>query len=171
MQVFAAFLVCFGLSVLSGALGLSTALGAFAAGLVVAAARETDWLHQTLEPFRVLLVAAFFVSIGALIDLSQLRDQWLVMLCLVLAALATNTFLNAGILRWLGRPWASSLYVGALLSQVGEFSFVLAAVGKQSELIGDRAYQSVIGLIAGTLVLTPVWIALMRRLRGAALAV
>lgn len=166
MQVFGAFILCFGFSVVSGQLGLSTALGAFAAGLVVAAARETDWLHRSLEPFRVLLVAAFFVSVGTLVDLEYLAEQWVVLLILVLAALASNTLINAGILRWLGRPWGSSLYVGGLLSQVGEFSFVLAAVGKQAHIIDEPAYQNVIGMIAGTLVLTPVWIAALGRRRA-----
>lgn len=163
MQVFGGFLLCFGMSMLSGQLGLSTALGAFAAGLVVSSARETAWLHERLEPFHVLFVAIFFVSIGALLDLPYLVEHWEVLLILVVAALSTNTLINAGILRWLGRPWGASLYVGALLAQVGEFSFVLAAVGKQANIIGDQAYQNVIGLIAGTLVLTPLWLALLRR--------
>lgn len=167
LQVFGAFLICFGLSVLSGQLGLSTALGAFAAGLVVAAARETDWLQRSLEPFRVLFVAAFFVSVGALIDVRGLAEQWVVLAVLVLAALATNTVINAGILRWLGRPWGTSLYVGAMLSQVGEFSFVLAAVGRQAGIIDEQGHQNVIGMIAGTLMLTPLWIRLLRPLRGA----
>jgi len=166
MQVFGAFLLCFGMAVLSGLSGLSTALGAFAAGLVVSAARETDWLQKSLEPFRVLFVALFFVSIGALIDLSFLKEHWIVLVVLVFAALATNTIINAGILRWLGRSWGTSLYVGALLSQVGEFSFVLAAVGKQTQIISDNGYQNVIGMIAGTLLLTPLWITTLRPLRG-----
>ena len=80
LQVFAAFLLCFGCSALTGFLGLSTALGAFLAGLVVAAARETDWVHRSLEPFRVLFVALFFVSVGMLVDLTFLREHWGVLL-------------------------------------------------------------------------------------------
>ena len=167
LQVFGAFLLCAGFAWGSAFLGLSTALGAFVAGLVVGAARETDWIHRNLEPFRVLFVAAFFVSVGALIDLSFLAEHWKLLTTLVVAALVTNTALNACMLRVLGRDWGASLYVGALLSQVGEFSFVLAAVGNQAGIVGDFAYQAVVGTIAGTLLLTPAWIALFRSRRGA----
>ncbi|HSM30601.1 MAG TPA: cation:proton antiporter, partial [Woeseiaceae bacterium] len=74
LQVFAALMLSFGLALISGALGLSTALGAFVAGLVVSSARETEWVKQSLEPFRVVFVAVFFVSIGMLIDPGFVRD-------------------------------------------------------------------------------------------------
>ncbi len=163
MQVFAAFLLCFGLAVVTGWLGLSTAMGAFAAGMIVAATKETAWLHRSLEPFRVLLVAVFFVSIGCLIDLEYLSSHWRVILGLVSAALITNTLINAIILRALGRGWREALYASALLSQIGELSFVIAAVGKQSGILAESGYQLVISTIAGTLLLTPLWITLLRR--------
>lgn len=165
LQVFGAFILCFGLAWLSSLLGLSTALGAFAAGLVVAAARETDWIHRSLEPYRVLFVAAFFVSVGALIDLDFVVDEWHIVVGLVVAALVTNTLINAGALRSLGRSWASSFYSGALLSQVGEFSFVLAAVGRESGVIGEYAFQGVMAMIVGTLLVTPLWIGAFRMRR------
>jgi CPA2 family monovalent cation:H+ antiporter-2 len=166
LQVFGAFLLCSGCAWVTGFLGLSTALGAFVAGLVVGAARETEWVHRSLEPFRVLFVAVFFVSVGALIDLGFLTDHWQLVALLVLATLATNTLINAGILRALRRGWATSLYAGALLSQIGEFSFVLAAVGNQAGIVGDFAYQAVVCTIAGSLLLSPAWILLFRSRRG-----
>ncbi|QDV09163.1 Glutathione-regulated potassium-efflux system protein KefC [Planctomycetes bacterium Poly30] len=165
-QVFAGFLLCFGFAMLTGLMGLSTALGAFLAGLVVTAARETKWVHQVLEPFRVVFVALFFVSVGMLMDIGFLREHWVSVLALTFVALFVNTALNAGILRALGRGWGTSLYVGALLSQIGEFSFVLASVGKQAGIIGDFAYQGTIGVIALSIVLNPLWIMVVRPRRG-----
>jgi CPA2 family monovalent cation:H+ antiporter-2 len=164
LQVFSSFVLCFGLSWVSGSLGLSTALGAFLAGIIVAQAREADWVRGALEPFRVLFVATFFVSVGMLIDLALLSQQWVGLTLIVLAALATKTAVNTGILRGMGRSLSVSLRVGGLLAQIGEFSFVLAAVGRQAGLIDEHAYQEVIGVIVGTLLLTPAWLWMLRRL-------
>lgn len=164
LQVFSALALCFGLATLTGLLGLSTAVGAFVAGIVVASARETEWVHQSLEPFRVVLVALFFVSVGMLIDLAFLAVHLKTVLLLVLAVFVTNWLINAGILRSLGRPWRHSLYVGALLAQIGEFSFVLVAVGRQTGIIEEFAYQLTIGLIAVTLLLSPLVVSLSRSL-------
>ena len=90
-QVFAALLICFGLAFATGLLQLSTALGAFVAGMLVASARETEWVHHSLEPFRTLFVALFFVSVGLLIDLEFIAGHWLQIGLLVAAVLLSNT--------------------------------------------------------------------------------
>ena len=77
MQVFAALLICFGMAFISGILNLSAALGAFIGGIVVASARETEWVHRALEPLHVVFVAVFFVSVGMLIDLTFLHEHLL----------------------------------------------------------------------------------------------
>jgi CPA2 family monovalent cation:H+ antiporter-2 len=164
IQVFAALVICFGVALLTGLLGLSTALGAFVAGMLVTAARETQRLHHSLGAFRVVFVALFFVSVGMLVDLSFLRTHWLPVSFLVLVVLLTNTLINAVILRLLGDDWRHCLYVGAMLAQIGEFSFVLAAVGEQAHIITDFSYQATLAVIALTLLLSPAWIAGARRL-------
>lgn len=162
MQVFAALAICFGFSLITGMMGLSTALGAFVAGMVIGSARETQWVHSSLEPFRVIFVALFFVSIGMLVDLSFFSSHLVQIISLVIAVVLTNTLINALIIRALGDSWADSFYSGALLSQVGEFSFVLAAVGMQSGLINNFGYQLTITVIAISLMLSPAWITLAR---------
>ena len=164
MQIFAALAICFGLSLITGLFGLSTALGAFVAGIIVGAARETQWVHSSLEPLRVIFIALFFVSIGILVDINFIKTHWLQVSILVLAVIITNTFINAIIIRFLGDSWRDSLYSGALLSQIGEFSFVLAAVGMQSNLISNFGYQLTITVIAFTLIISPAWIAGARKL-------
>jgi CPA2 family monovalent cation:H+ antiporter-2 len=164
IQVFAALVICFGVALLTGLLGLSTALGAFVAGILVTAARETQRLHYSLEPFRVVFVALFFVSVGMLVDLRFLRTHWLPISFLVLTVLLTNTLINAVILRLLGDAWRHCLYAGAMLAQIGEFSFVLAAVGAQAGIITDFSYQATLAVIALTLLLSPAWITGAKRL-------
>lgn len=164
LQIFVALILAFGLAWLSGVLHLSAALGAFVAGLAVAAARETYWLRRRLEPFHIVMVALFFVSVGMLIDFDFLLEHWWKVLLLVIVVLLSNTFLTALVLRMLGERWSQALYVGAMLGQIGEFSFVLAALGKSGGLISDFAYQMTLAVIVLSLMASAPWIALWRRL-------
>ena len=166
LQLFGALAICLGVALLTGWLGLSTALGAFLAGMLIGIARETKWLHQSLDPFRVVLVALFFVSIGMMVDLQFIADNAGLIALLVVLVLILNTFINGIILRLLGDPWRETLYVGALLAQIGEFGFVLAAVGINSQIISDYGYQLVISIITITLLFSPAWIMLMRKILG-----
>lgn len=96
-------------------------------------------------------------------DLDYLREHWVLVGVLTLAVLITNTVLNALILRFLGYGWADGLYAGSMLSQVGEFSFVLAAVGMQAGLISAYGYQLAVAVIGLSLMFSPFWIGLARR--------
>ena len=164
IQVFAALCICLGLALLTGLAQLSTALGAFVGGMVIGAAKETQWVHHSLESFRVVFVALFFVSIGMLVDLGFIQSHMLQVGALVLLVIITNTFINGGILRMLGDSWRDSLYAGTLLSQIGEFSFVLAAVGIQAQIITDYGYQMTIAVISISLLISPPWIMLIKKL-------
>lgn len=164
LQLFASLLLCFGLALITAWLDLSTALGAFLAGMLIGAARETQWVHHTLESFRVLFVAVFFVSIGMLLNLAILFDNLPQTLLLVAAALLTNTFINALIIKASNFSWRDSLYAGVLLSQIGEFSFVLAAVGLQAALISNYGYQLALCVISLSLMVSPLWINIGKRL-------
>lgn len=164
MQVFAALGICFGMSLLSGLTQLSAPLGAFIGGMIVSSAKETHWVHQSLSSIRVIFIALFFVSIGMILDLDYLFQNKGQILSVLFAVYLTNTFVNAAILRFLGENWAVALYGGGLLSQVGEFSFLLAAVGLQLKLISMPGYQLIISTIALSLLLSPVWIRIIKRI-------
>ncbi len=163
LQVFSALAMCFGLALLAGAIGLSTALGAFIAGMIISSAKETHWVHEKMDDFRVLFVALFFVSVGILIDLSFIQKHLWIILLMVGVVFATKTVINAMILRVLGDNWKESIYAGALLSQIGEFSFILGAIGFSALLIDSFAYQYIIAVISLTLLLSPFWIYLIKR--------
>lgn len=164
LQIFSALLICLACSFITGFLGLSAALGAFVGGIIVAAAKETDWIQKNLEPFKGIFVALFFVSIGMSVDLSFIRVEWPIIALLVLTAFLTNTLINVGILILLKVKRKEALYAGALLSQIGEFSFVLAAVGFQAGIINQYGYQATITTIFLSLLLSPLWISLVKNL-------
>lgn len=165
LQVFTAFSMCLGLALITGLFGLSTALGAFVAGMLVGAARETGWVHKRLEPFRVVFVAVFFVSIGLLVDIAFLVEHFMVVITLLAAVFITNACINATIFRVLGDSLRNSIYAGVILAQIGEFSFVLAAVGYQSNLISEYGYQVSVAVIALSLLLSPTLISVTRRVQ------
>jgi CPA2 family monovalent cation:H+ antiporter-2 len=163
LQLFAALGICFGLAMLTAWFELSTALGAFIAGMLVGASKETLWVHRTLDSFRVLFVALFFVSVGMLLDVGFLLSHWQQTAALVIAALITNTFINAIILKLSKYSWKESLFAGVLLSQIGEFSFVLAAVGHQASIINEYGYQLALCVISLSLLTSPIWIGLSKK--------
>ncbi|MFH0946658.1 MAG: cation:proton antiporter [Planctomycetota bacterium] len=164
--VFAAITPCLVLAVLTGLLGLSTGLGAFVGGMLLSMTQETRWVSLSLRPFETVFVGLFFVSIGMLLDLGFLAQHAVLLLLIVLLVLVSNTLINGLILRVLGHNWRESLYAGALLAQIGEFSFVLAALGLQVDLIGQFAYQTTIAAITLSIILSPAWVRLFRRLTG-----
>ncbi len=166
LQVFFAFGLCLGLALLTGLFHLSTALGAFMAGMLVGVARETNWVHHRLEPFRVVFVAVFFISVGLLVNVHFALENITLIVLLCLAVFVGNTIINALVLRALGDHWRYSIYAGAHLAQIGEFSFVLAALGVQAELISEFSHQLTIAVIALTLLLSPTWILIVGRVQG-----
>ncbi|MDF1562438.1 MAG: cation:proton antiporter [Deltaproteobacteria bacterium] len=145
LQVFGAFVLCFGFATLTALFQLSTALGAFVAGIVVASARETEWVHRSLEPLRVLLVAVFFVSVGMMIDLGFVLEH----LAKLLAQVGEFSFVLAevggrsGLISDFGRNLAVGIIALSLLVSPAWIAVVsrLVRIGKErgwspSDLLG-----------------------------------
>ena len=168
MQVFTSLGICFGMAFLTGIAGLSSALGAFVGGMIIASARETHWVHHSLLSVRTIFIALFFVSIGMLIDFKFIFNYWWQITALIFAAYSTNLLINAAILKALGEKWNVSIYGGSLLSQIGEFSFVIAALGYQMKLINLTSYKMTISVISLTLLFSPLWISLIKNLTNMA---
>ncbi len=166
LQVFIAFIICFGFALITSLFSLSAALGAFVGGIVVHASRSTEWFHDSLHSFRVIFVALFFVSIGMLIDLNFLVENWIIITSLIVAIYLTNHFINAAILHYFGRNWKRSLYGGALLAQIGELSFILVASAFYAQIISSFTYQLAIVVISLNLLLSPFWIAATKKVLG-----
>lgn len=164
MQVFFALITCFGFAIVTAFFGLSAALGAFVGGMVVNAARSTEWFHDSLHSFRIVFVAIFFISIGMLIDLNFFFENRNIVLLILISVYLGNHFINAVVIHYFGRDWKRSLYGGALLAQIGELSFILASSALAANIISDFEYQLTILVISLTLLISPFWIAATKKI-------
>ena len=164
MQVFMAIVFCAAGALLMGLLGMSPALGAFVGGIVVHAAKETEWIHDNLHPFRIIFVAVFFISIGAQIDLVFLKDNIQIIAGLMLVVFVLNHLVNGAVLHIFGSPWKEAILGGALLAQIGEMSFLVCFTAYNSKIISEFGYNIGICLISLTLLFSPLWIVITERL-------
>ena len=148
--------ICFAVAALSARLGLSLALGAFLAGLIIS---ESEYGHHSLGlvmPFRNLLVSFFFVSIGMLLDPGFLADYWWVALLGAIGLMLVKTITGTIAVQALHYPLRVSLGTGLALSQVGEFSFVLAAVAAGNALLPENLRQEFLAVAVLTMAVAPV---------------
>ncbi len=161
--VIAGLALCFGAAALSGALGLSTAYGAFALGLLIGNIGEIGASYRhAITSLHDLLLMVFFLSVGLLLDLAFMVENALLIGSILVAVVFLKTAGNYLILRLIGVPERTALIMGATLGQIGEFSFVLIALGLSSGFITDKSYQITLAVIALSLVLSPAWLSLVR---------
>jgi monovalent cation:H+ antiporter-2, CPA2 family len=135
--------------------GLSLALVAFIAGMVLA---DTDYSHQVLAdvlPFRDVFNSVFFVSIGMLLSLVALWANLFTVVLLVILLIAGKALIVWGIVRLLGLPQRVSTITALGLAQIGEFSFVLAKTGRGANLLPDTDYQSFLAASIISMIATP----------------
>lgn len=149
------FALCMGTAYVSYLAGLSLALGAFVAGMVVS---DSEYSLQTLSdilPFKDAFLCIFFVSVGMLLNPGFVLDNPEILGLVVVLVLGVNAIICTAVVRLFKYPLRVALYAGAALSQIGEFSFVLAQMGKNLGLIGDYLYQLTLAGTVMTMVLTP----------------
>lgn len=148
-------LICFGTAYLTSLVGLSLALGAFIAGLVIS---ESEFGHQAFSeilPLKDIFSILFFVSIGILLDVSSMLSAPVVIILVVLATLVIKFSTGVLVPVVLGYPLRIGILVGVALSQIGEFSFILAKQGINFGLISGDQYQIFLASAITTMVLTP----------------
>jgi CPA2 family monovalent cation:H+ antiporter-2 len=147
--------MAFGIGYVTWSFGLSMALGAFVAGLVI---NESEYAHQALSdivPLRDLFGMLFFVSVGMLLDPALVWQQLGALVFVVVAIIIGKAAILAGVVRAFGYWNVVPLAVGLTLFQVGEFAFVLARVGLSSGAIGNDVYALTLNAAIVTMVLTP----------------
>jgi CPA2 family monovalent cation:H+ antiporter-2 len=163
-EIFTLCIVFFGLGAayVTANFGLSLALGAFIAGLVIS---ESEFGVQALSdmlPFRDTFSGIFFISVGMLLDLRFLSAHLMLLLGLVLALLVVKTVIGAVAALSLKRSAQVSLLSGLSLAQVGEFSFILATVGVSHGLLSTEAHHVFIGASVLSMLAAPFIIASAR---------
>jgi CPA2 family monovalent cation:H+ antiporter-2 len=160
----AAIALCLVAAALSGVFGFSAAYGAFIAGLVLGNGVGSARLAEAAKPIEGLLMMVFFLSVGLLIDLDFIRAHLGQVMIWLIGATVVKTALNIGILRLLKRPWPQAFLSGVLIGQIGEFSFLLAAVGGRSGMLPPDKQQLIIAVVALSLLVSPLWLMTARRL-------
>ena len=143
MSVFA---IGVGVALGSFAVGLSLAFGAFLAGVVTAQSVYASRALQELIPLRDLFAAAFFVSIGALLDVSVIGDAWDLFLAVLFWGVLAKILVIFALARWGGFAPSRALRMGLLLGQVGEFAFLFAEAVDDS--VAGQAGQIIIAVAA-----------------------
>jgi len=135
------------------AVGLSLALGAFLAGLIVSESGTTRKMLDKLHPLRDAFVALFFVTIGALVDprvfISKLSLWGTIVILTVVGKFAIWTT----VVRLFHHPTRTAFLVGIGLTQIGEFSYVLVRVARDAQLLGDDFYHATLAASVVTIVL------------------
>src|SRR5262249_46017887 len=129
--------ICLGTAALTEAVGLSLALGAFAAGLIISA---SEYAHQALDqlmPLRDAFVALFFVTVGILINPREVWHRPMLLVELLLLVIVGKFVVWTAVVKLFGYPWRTAALVGTGLTQIGEFSFILVQVAHAYELVGD----------------------------------
>jgi len=156
-ELFLLAIIMIGLAVawLTQAAGLSLALGAFMAGLVIS---ESEYSHQALGnilPFRDVFTGFFFVSIGMLLDLRDLAVNPVEIAWMTLGIIAVKALAATGATLIVGLPLRTSLLVGLALCQIGEFSFILAEAGNKYAVFTGNGYQQFLAISVLTMMATP----------------
>ncbi|MGO1118912.1 cation:proton antiporter [Rhodovibrionaceae bacterium A322] len=163
--------VCFGAAAVSGLLGLSPAYGAFLAGLIIGSSTARQPMIQQSVPIQSILMMLFFLSVGLLLDFHFVIDNLGTVLLLLFFVTVLKTLINVSILHLLGESWPTAFISGVTLAQMGEFSFLLAAVAVSSGLASPGAQNLIVAVTVLSLVTAPFYLAVARRLHGARLPV
>ncbi len=147
--------ICFAVAFLTSETGLSLALGAFLAGLIIS---ESEFSHQATNiilPFKELFTSFFFISTGMLLDINFFLENFVIIILVVLALLLIKSSLIALCIRLLGYQMRTAILTGFALFQVGEFAFILSKVGIENNLLSATTNQYFLAISIVSMMITP----------------
>jgi CPA2 family monovalent cation:H+ antiporter-2 len=147
---------CFGMAWLSHLMGVTYALGAFLAGLILGGSEYAQQMTADLAPFREVLSGIFFVAMGMLLNPAFALENWVSVTVVLAIILVGKTAITAAAVSGFGYPLPVALQVGINLAQIGEFSFLIALLGVQDGLITQDFYQVAIAASVVSMIVTPV---------------
>ncbi len=162
----AALFICLGMALLTSALGLSLALGAFLAGVVLAESEFAPQVVSDILPFKNVFNSLFFISVGLLLDTGAVWKFKFTVLALVVSILLVKSAVVILTVGLLGYGSRIALTAGPALAQVGEFSFVLAGVGRANGFLAGDIFQAFIASSILTILATPLLIQAAPALAG-----
>jgi monovalent cation:H+ antiporter-2, CPA2 family len=147
--------ICLSAAVFTSSIGLSLALGAFLAGIVISGSQYSQQAMGNIIPLRDMFMSFFFVSIGMLLDIRYLQEHLLILILLAIALIIIKSIAGVTTTMLLGRPLRTTILTGLALSQVGEFSFVLSRLGVDYSLLTEGTYQAFLAVSIITMGVTP----------------
>ena len=162
--VAAILFVIVGTGVAAAVAGLSMALGAFVAGLLLAETEYRKAIEATIEPFKGLLLGVFFFTVGMNIDFRELAREPLLLLASVCALIAVKAAIIVFLARWFRVPTPAAIETGLLLGPGGEFAFVVIGGATALKLVSGSTASFTLAVTSLTMVLIPVLAAAARRL-------
>lgn len=165
MFVFAGLFTVVAAAAVMQLLGLSTALGAFIAGVMLADSPYRHELEADVEPFRSVLLGFFFLAVGMMLDLGAIAERPVFVAGMAAALIATKAGVIFGLARLFGMGWREALALGLLLSQGGEFGFVLFAQARGALLIDPEAASLFGAVVTLSMATTPFLMRFTRRIR------
>ena len=148
-------LITLGLAWLTELAGLSLALGAFIAGMLIS---ETEYKHQVetdIRPFHDVLLGLFFISIGMLLDWRLVLERWPLVLLLLIVPVAFKLVMITALARVLGASTGVALRTGLYLAQAGEFGFVLLALAQDRGLVSPALLNPILAAMVLSMLATP----------------
>jgi CPA2 family monovalent cation:H+ antiporter-2 len=147
--------LCFGVSLLAAKLGYSVALGAFLIGAIIAEAREKGLVDRLTSPVRDMFSAIFFVTVGMMIDPALLAEYWQEIIVITIVVIV-GKILTCGLGTFIaGHDRGTSLRVGMAVSQIGEFSFIIAQLGLTLGVTSKFVYPIAVMVSGVTTLTTP----------------
>lgn len=164
LQPLAGMIFCFGCAAISGVLDLSVPYGAFLGGLIVGNSSQRQSMLATTRPIQSVLMMVFFLSVGLLLDFKFLLEHITKVIALLTFITVGKTVVNISLLHWLKQPWERAFLGGLILSQMGEFAFVMVGIGLDSTLVDRQGGQLILSLAALSLTLSPLWLMAARQL-------
>ena len=153
-------LICLAVALLTSELGMSLALGAFLAGLMISESEYSHNVFGNIIPFKDLFTSFFFVSIGMLLNLNFITENLLLVIATVVLVILLKMTIGMFCAFILGHTLKGTIMVGLAISQVGEFSFILAELGLDHSIISPFYFQLFLSTAIISMALTPVLIQL-----------
>jgi len=165
-------LTILGTAALTGVAGLSLALGAFLAGLLLSESAYRHEIELDIEPFKGLLLGLFFLSVGLRLDLAHLADHWTAILAGAVGLYVLKATIIAALAAAFGLPRHTALETGLVLGQAGEFGFVVIGQAVLAGTVSEAAVQLIFAIVVTSMIATPLVVplagALARRLADGA---
>ncbi|MGH7020342.1 MAG: cation:proton antiporter, partial [Brevundimonas sp.] len=160
----AALLVVLGAALLMQIGGLSMAMGAFLAGVLLSESTFRHQIEADIEPFRGILLGLFFLSVGMSLDLAVVADNWQLILSGVLAMMAAKALCIYVVARVTHSVHAEALDRAVLMAQGGEFAFVLFSAAAAARVIDATVNANLTAIVVLSMVLTPLFVIVLKRL-------